>query len=128
MQTALAFLGTGTMVVLLKQVGSTDMLRERLKMLLKTPASWSAQPLRALPDMTSGPGALRGLIFLKNRFTSATVIVGTPLVGLSGSSAAGGSLSLSKRALVVVLTCSNCCLKFGKVKKKTLKIHTLRNF
>src|SRR4029434_98649 len=98
MQMALVFLGTGMMVVLLKLVGSTDRLRERLKMSLKTPASWSAQPLRALPDMPSGPGALRGLIFLKQCFTSATVIVGTPLVRLSGSSTAGGSLSLSKQA------------------------------
>ena len=49
------FLGTGTVQFLLKQVGSTDRLRERLKMSVKTPASWSAQPLRALPEMASGP-------------------------------------------------------------------------
>src|SRR4029434_5438706 len=98
MQVTLAFLGTGTMVVLLKQVGSTDRLRRRLKMSLKTPASWSAQPLRALPEMSSGPGALRGLIILKQCLTSATVNVGTPLARPSGNSTAGGSLSLSKRA------------------------------
>src|SRR4029434_5721309 len=98
MQVTLVFLGTGTVVFLLKQVGSTDMLRERLKMSVKTPASWSAQPLRALPDMPSGPGALRGLIFLKQCLTSATVNVGTPLAKPSGNSTAGGSLFLSKRA------------------------------
>src|SRR4029434_10898160 len=94
MQMALVFLGTGTMVVLLKQVGSTEMLRERLKMSLKTPASWSAQPLRALPDMPSGPGALRGVIFLKQCLTSATVIVGTPLAKPSCNSTAKGLTGL----------------------------------
>ena len=40
------------------EAGGKYRLRGRLKMSLKTPASWSAQPLRVLPEMSSGPGAL----------------------------------------------------------------------
>ena len=36
------FLGTGTMVVCLKHAGITDSDRERLKISVKTLASWSA--------------------------------------------------------------------------------------
>ena len=40
-QVTFAFLDTGTMVVCLKHVGITDLVRERLKMSIKTLASWS---------------------------------------------------------------------------------------
>ena len=44
-QVTLAFLGTGTMVVCLKHVGTTDSVREMFKMSVKTLASWSTHAL-----------------------------------------------------------------------------------
>ena len=43
------FLGTVTMVVCLKHVGITDSDRERLKMLVKTLASWSVHAWSTSP-------------------------------------------------------------------------------
>jgi hypothetical protein len=41
-----AFLSTGTMVAILKHVGTADWDRERLNISINTPASWSAHALR----------------------------------------------------------------------------------
>ena len=51
------FLRTGT-VVCLQQVGITDLDRERLKMSVKTLASWSAHARSTGPGIPSGPVAL----------------------------------------------------------------------
>jgi hypothetical protein len=58
------FLGTGTMVAILKHVGTADWDRVRLNMSVNTPASWSALSLRTLLGMPSGLAALRGLTCL----------------------------------------------------------------
>jgi hypothetical protein len=52
------FLGTGTMVVFLKHVGIPDSDKERLKMSVKTLASWSAHARSTCPGNPSGPVAL----------------------------------------------------------------------
>ncbi len=55
----LFFFGMGTMVDFLKHEGTTDSERERLKMSVKTPASWNAHARSTEPGMLSGPTALR---------------------------------------------------------------------
>ncbi len=46
--------------------------RERLKMSLKTPASWKAHALSTRPGIPSGPMALWMFTRLKDRVTTAT--------------------------------------------------------
>ena len=50
--------GTGTMVVCLKHVGTIDLVRERWKMSVKTLASWSAHAFSTCPGNLSSPAAL----------------------------------------------------------------------
>ena len=66
-----AFLGTGTMGDILKQVGTVDRDREILITSVNTPASWSAHALRTWLAMPSGPAALRGLTCLNILLMSA---------------------------------------------------------
>ena len=60
------FLGTGIMVVVLRHDGTVTLLREMLKMSVRSSASWSAYPLSTLLGMLSGPAALCGLQSLSN--------------------------------------------------------------
>ena len=71
-QVTLAFLGTGTMVVCLKQLCVTGRVRDRLIMSVKPPTSWSAHALSMHPGIPSGPAVLRMLTCLKVLFASAT--------------------------------------------------------
>ncbi len=96
----LFFFGMGTMVDFLKHAGTTDRKRERLKMSVKTPASWKAHALSTRPGIPSGPTDFQMFTRLKDRVTSATERES----GLTSSAAAVGALSVwavvsaSKRA------------------------------
>ncbi len=88
------------MVDFLKHAGTTDRERERLKMSVKTPASWKAHALSTRPGMPSRPTAFRMFTRLKDQVTSATESES----GLTSSAAAVRALSVwavlsaSKRA------------------------------
>lgn len=55
--------GTGTMVDVLRHVGTVAWDSEVFKMSVMTVESWCAQFLRALASTPSGPAALRVFIF-----------------------------------------------------------------
>ena len=61
------------MVVFLKQIGTSDCCKGRLKMFVNTPASWSMQDLSACLGTPSGPVTFRGLTFEKAALTSVMV-------------------------------------------------------
>ncbi len=88
------------MIDFLKHEGTTDRERDRLKMSVKTQASWKAHGFSTRPGMPSGPTALRIFTRLKDRVTSATESES----GLTSSAEAVGALSVwavvsaSKRA------------------------------
>ena len=67
------FLGAGIMAVVLKHDGKVALLREMLKMSVRTSASWSAHPLSTLLGMLSGPAALCWLTLCRIFLTSALV-------------------------------------------------------
>ncbi len=74
--------------------------RDRLKMSVKTPASWNADARSTRPGMQSGPMAFWMITRLNDRVTSATERES----GLTSSAAVAGALSVwvvlsaSKRA------------------------------
>jgi len=69
------FFGMGTMVVFLKQVGTTDWYREKLNIEVNTSAIWSAHSLRTRPGMPPGPGNFCGFILLRALLTSSVAVV-----------------------------------------------------
>ncbi len=84
----------------MKHEGTTDRERERLKISVKTPASWNAHALSTRSGMPSGKTALQMFIRLKDWVTSTTERESA----LTSSAAATGALSVwavlsaSKRA------------------------------
>ncbi len=82
--------------------GTKDRERERLKMSVKTPASWRAYALSTRPGMPSGPTAFRMFTRFKDRVTSATERES----GLASSAAA------AERCL-----CVRCCQPRNEHKK-----------
>lgn len=73
----LLFFGILMIVVLLQQVRTSEWNREKSKMSMNTPASWSKQAQRTQPRILPSVGAFHDLILKKADLTSMTVIVGT---------------------------------------------------
>lgn len=88
-------MGSGTIVADFRQGGMMDWESEVLKMLVKTPASWSAHSLRTLPVTPSGPAAFLGFTACRTALTSCsfTVRLELPQSGVRAAAATGPSTS-----------------------------------
>ncbi len=73
----LGFFGTGMMVDLLKQEGTSHSSSDLLNICVKMGARWSAQVFKQARVTLSGPGAFLLLIFLKTWCTSSSLIWST---------------------------------------------------
>ncbi len=80
--------GMGTMVDFFNHEETTDREKERLKMSVKTPASWNVHARSTRPGVPSRPTALRIFTRRKDRVTSATEMEST----FTTSAAAAGAL------------------------------------
>ncbi len=81
------FLGTGMMVVVLKQVGTLSCDSEMLKMSVMSSTSWLTLVLSTRPGMLSGPAALL-------MFTLSRVFL-TSAVDTDSSRSSGGGVDLT---------------------------------
>src|SRR4029434_8371703 len=91
-------LGTGIIVAVLKQVGTTALAKDILKMSVKTSASWYAHSLSTLPGMASGPSAFLVLTDLRMCLSSSAVIMAVWSVPAGGGAAPLSSPDVPKRA------------------------------
>ena len=92
------FLGSGTIVADFRHGGMKDWDSDSLKILVKTPASWSAHSLRTLLVTPSGPAAFPGFTALSVHLTSCSCTVRLELLQFSGRAVAALCPFTSKRA------------------------------
>src|SRR4029434_10809655 len=92
------FLRDGMMVADFRQGGMVARVRERLKILVKTPASWLAQALSTFPDTPSGPAAFLVSTDLSTHLFLCSCRVRVWLLGVGGVSAIVVGLLTSKPA------------------------------
>ena len=101
------FLGTGIIVELLKQEGTSHSFSYLLKIWVKMGASWSAKSFRQEGKMPSGPGAFLVLCCLKSWHTSSSQILNDSggLVGRSEGCARGDKGCLMLEWVIGVNVC-----------------------
>ena len=86
------------MVADFRKGGMVARVRERINILVKTPASWLAQALSTFPDTPSGPAAFLVLNDLSTHLTSCSCRVREWVLGVGGVSAIVLCVLTSKRA------------------------------